>query len=81
MVKSVILSILTTVLVVFGIGFWVNGWFLQGYNWLWIAIPTLWVSYQIYLRFFKVLDILIGIAIIVAIVMLKINGVNLPFLG
>ncbi|MBR3889542.1 hypothetical protein IKJ53_03415 [bacterium] len=81
MIKSIIVSILATTAIVFGVGYWVNGWFLQGYNWLWIAIPSLWVTYQIFLRFFKVLDILIGIGIIVAIIMLKMNGFNLPFLG
>ncbi len=81
MVKSILLSILATALIIFGVGYWVNGWFLQGYNWLWIAIPSLWVCYQIFLRFFKVLDILIGIAVVVTIVMLKVNGVNLPFIG
>lgn len=81
MIKSIIVSILATTAIVFGVGYWVNGWFLQGYNWLWIAIPSLWVTYQIFLRFFKVLDILIGIGIIIAIITLKMNGVNLPFLG
>jgi hypothetical protein len=81
MIKSIILSILTSAIIVFAVGFWVNGWFLQGYNWLWLAIPSLWVSYQIYLRFFKVLDILIGLAIIIAIILLKVNGINLPFIG
>ena len=81
MIKSIIVSIIATTAIVFGVGYWVNGWFLQGYNWLWIAIPSLWVTYQIFLRFFKVLDILIGIGIIMAIVMLKTNGFNLPFLG
>lgn len=81
MIKSIIVSILATVAIVYGVGYWVNGWFLQGYNWLWIAIPSLWVTYQIFLRLFKVLDILIGIAIITAIVMLKTNGFNLPFIG
>ena len=81
MIKSIIVSILATTAIVFGVGYWVNGWFLQGYNWLWIAIPSLWVTYQIFLRFFKVLDILVGIGIIIAIITLKMNGVNLPFLG
>ena len=81
MFKSIIMSILATALIVFGVGYWVNGWFLQGYNWLWLAIPSLWVCQQIFLRFFKVVDMLIGIAVIVLIVALKMNGVNLPFIG
>lgn len=81
MIKSIIASILLTVAIVFGVGFWVNNWFLQGYNWLWVAIPSLWVSYQVFSRLFKVLDILIGIGIIVLIVALKTNGVNLPFIS
>ena len=81
MIKSIIASILLTVAIVFGVGFWVNNWFLQGYNWLWLAIPSLWVSYQVFSRLFKVLDILIGIGIIVIIVALKNHGVNLPFIS
>lgn len=81
MIKSIIASILLTVAIVFGVGFWVNNWFLQGYNWLWVAIPSLWVSYQVFSRLFKVLDILIGIGIIVLIVTLKNNGFNLPFIS
>ena len=81
MIKSIIASILLTVAIVFGVGFWVNNWFLQGYNWLWLAIPSLWVSYQVFSRLFKVLDILIGIGIIVLIVTLKNNGFNLPFIS
>jgi hypothetical protein len=78
MIKSIIFSLLATVLIVFGIGFYVNNWFLQGYNWLWIAIPSLWVSYQVFSRLFKVIDIIIGILIIAIIVILKLNGINLP---
>lgn len=80
MIKSILFSIVGTALITLGIGFWVNDWFLHGYNWLWIAIPSFWVSYQIFSRLFKVLDIIIGIGIIVLIVILNKNGISfLPF--
>lgn len=68
MLKSLLFSALVAALVVFGVGLYVNSWFLNGYNWLWLAVPSFWVGYQLFSRLFKVLDIVIGIAIIVAIV-------------
>ena len=68
MIKTVLFSAVASALVVFGVGMYVNSWFLNGYNWLWLAIPTFWVAYQIFSRLFKVLDIIIGIAIIIAII-------------
>jgi hypothetical protein len=81
MIKSFIFSALGTALIVLGIGFWVNNWFLQGYNWLWIAIPSFWVCWQVFSRLFKVLDILIGIGIIALIVILHNNGIGFPTFG
>lgn len=80
MIKSILFSALGAALITFGVGFWVNSWFLDGYNWLWLAIPSFCLSYQIFSRLFKVLDILIGIVIIAVIVVLKTNGINLPTL-
>lgn len=80
MIKSILLSIIATALITFGVGFYVNDWFLNGYNWLWLAIPSFWVSYQIFSRLFRILDIIIGIVILVVIIILKKNGINLPML-
>ncbi|MCM1266254.1 MAG: hypothetical protein NC200_08660 [Candidatus Gastranaerophilales bacterium] len=80
MIKSILFSALGAALITFGVGFYVNSWFLADYNWLWLAIPAFWLSYQIFSRLFKVLDILIGIVIIAVIVILKTNGINLPTL-
>ena len=80
MIKRILFSALGAALITFGVGFWVNGWILEGYNWLWLAIPSFWLSYQIFSRLFKVLDILIGIVIIDVIVILKTNGISFPTL-
>jgi len=78
MIKSVLFSIIAAALITLSIGFFVNNWFLNGYNWLWIAIPSVWVSYQIFSRIFRVLDIIIGIAIIALIVFLNSKGISFP---
>lgn len=80
MVRSILFSIISTALITLAVGFWVNNWFLNGYNWLWLAIPSFWVSYQVFSKLFRVLDIIIGIAIIAVIVILKVNGFNFPTL-
>lgn len=80
MIKSILFSAAGAALITFGIGFYVNNWFLSGYNWLWIAVPSFWLSYQVFSRLFKVLDIIIGVLIIAVIVILKLNGINLPSL-
>ena len=81
MIKSILFSIVGAALITLGVGFWVNNWFLQGYNWLWIAIPSLWVCYQAFSRIFRILDLVIGIGIIVLIVILHKNGVSFPSFG
>ena len=81
MIKSFLFSIVGAALITLGVGFWVNDWFLHGYNWLWLAIPSFWVSYQVFSRIFRILDIVIGIGIIVLIVILNKNGISFPTLG
>ncbi|GEM_PF-4048262 len=78
MIKSLLFSIVTTALVVLGVGNYVNGWFLHGYNWLWLAIPTFWLAYKLFSRVFKVLDMIILLVIIIAIIYLKVNGIGVP---
>lgn len=80
MIKSTLFSVISAALITLSIGFFVNNWFLHGYNWLWIAIPSLWVSYQIFSRIFRVLDIIIGIGIIVLIIFLHSKGISFPSL-
>jgi len=80
MIKSILFSAVAAALITLGVGFFVNNWFLNGYNWLWLAIPSFWVSYQVFSRLFRILDIIIGIVIIAVIVILKMNGINLPML-
>ena len=80
MIRSLLLSVGATVLVVLGIGFFVNDWFLHGYNWVWIAIPTFWVSRKIFSKLFRILDIIVGIGVIVIILILQKNGINIPSL-
>ena len=79
MIKSFLFSIVGAALITLGVGFWMNSWFLQGYNWLWLAIPSFWVCWQVFSRIFRVLDIVIGIAIICLIVYMSKNGVTLPW--
>lgn len=81
MIRSLLFSLMATVLVVLGIGFWVNNWFLQGYNWVWIAIPTFWVAMKSFSRLFKIMDIIIGILIIIIIVYISQHGCSLPCVG
>ena len=80
MIKSILFSTVGAALITLGVGFWVNDWFLQGYNWLWLALPSFWVSYQIFSRIFRILDIIIGIAIIALIIILNKNGISFPTL-
>lgn len=80
MIKSVLFSTVATALIVLGIGNYVNDWFLHGYNWLWIAIPSFWLSYKVFSRIFRVLDIVILIGIISLIVYFSCNGVSVPSL-
>ena len=75
MIKSIIFSTVATALIVIGVGNYINGWFLQGYNWLWLAIPTFWLTYKAFSRIFKVLDIVILILIIALIIYLNQHGV------
>ena len=79
MIRSFLFSIIGAALITLGVGFWMNSWFLQGYNWLWLAIPSFWVCWQVFSRIFRILDIVIGIAIICLIVFLSKNGVSLPW--
>lgn len=80
MIKSFLFSIVGAALITLGVGFWVNDWFLNGYNWLWLAIPSFWVCYQAFSRIFRVLDIIIGILIICLIVFFSKNGVSIPWI-
>ena len=77
MIRSFLFSIVGAALITLGVGFWVNGWFLQGYNWLWLLIPSFWVCWQLFSRIFRVLDIVIGILIICAIIFLSQHGLSL----
>ena len=79
MIKSFLFSTVGAALITLAVGFWVNNWFLQGYNWLWLAIPSYWVCWQVFSRIFRVLDIVIGIAIICAIVFFSQNGISFPW--
>ncbi len=78
MIRSLIFSLMATVLITLGIGFWVNNWFLQGYNWLWIALPTFWVCVKGFSRIFKMFDIILVICIIILIVYVSQHGCGLP---
>ena len=80
MIRSLIFSIVGAALITLGVGYWVNGWFLQGYNWLWLAIPSLWVCFKIFSKIFRVFDIFVGIGIIVLIVYLSQHGIGVPSL-
>lgn len=81
MIRSLLFSILSTVLITLGIGFWVNNWFLEGYNWLWIAIPAFWISVKGFAKIFRIFDVVVGIGIIVLIVYLSKNGCSIPSFG
>ena len=72
---------MATALIVLGIGFWVNNWFLQGYNWIWIAVPIYWVCMKGFSKLFKMMDLVIGILIIVLIIFISQHGCSLPSLG
>ena len=80
MIKSVLFSAVTTALIVLGIGNYVNNWFLNGYNWLWLAIPSFWLAYKLYSRIFRILDIVILTAIIIAIIYFSQHGIGVPSL-
>ena len=80
MIKSVIFSAVTAALVVLGVGNYVHGWFLQGYNWLWLAIPSFWLAYKAFSKIFKVLDIILLIAIIILIIYMNQHGIGVPSL-
>lgn len=80
MIKSFIFSITGAALLTLGIGFWINNWFLQNYNWLWIAIPSFWVCWQIFSRIFRILDIIIGLLVICAIIYFSKGGITIPWL-
>ena len=80
MIKSILFSAISAALITLGVGFYVNNWFLSGYNWLWLAVPSFWVSYQVFSRLFRILDIIIGIIIIAVIIILRKNGINFPSL-
>jgi len=79
MIRSLLFSLIATILVTIIVCVWVNTWFAHGYNWLWIAIPTFWVSKQIFSRIFRLLDIIIGIAIISVITFFSGHGITLPW--
>lgn len=81
MIRSLLFSLMGATLITLGIGFWVNNWFLHGYNWLWLAIPSFWLCYKGFSRIFKMLDIVIGIVIIIAIVYISQHGLTLPTFG
>ena len=76
MVRSLLFSIIGAALITLGVGFWVNGWFLEGYNWLWLAIPSAWVCFKLFSKIFKVFDIIILIGIIFLIVYISLHGVS-----
>lgn len=78
MIRSLLFSLMGTILIVLGIGFWVNNWFLQGYNWLWLAVPSFWVCMKGFSKLFRIFDVVVGIGIIVLIVYLSKNGLTLP---
>lgn len=78
MIRSLLFSIMGTILIVLGIGFWVNDWFLHGYNWLWLAIPSFWVCMKGFSKLFRIFDVIVGVGIIVLIVYLSKNGLTLP---
>ena len=78
MIRSILFSLMATTLIVLGIGFWVNNWFLHGYNWIWIAIPSFWVCIKGFSKLFRMFDIFVGIGIIVLIVYLSIHGCPIP---
>ena len=80
MIRSLIFSIVCTILIVFGVGYWVNGWFLQGFNWLWIAIPAFILSYKLFGRIFRILDIVVLVGIIILIICLSQHGGVIPSL-
>lgn len=78
MIKSILFSVIAAALITLSVGFFVNNWFLDGFNWVWIAVPSVWVSYQIFSRIFRILDIIIGIAIIALIIFLNSKGISFP---
>lgn len=80
MIKSILFSAISAALITLCAGFFINHWFLNDYNWLWIAVPSFWVAYQVFSRLFKILDIVIGIAIITVIIILRVKGINFPSL-
>jgi len=80
MIKSVLFSAVTAALIVLLVGNYANEWFLHGYNWLWLAIPSFWLAYKAFSRIFRILDIIILVAIIIAIIYFSQHGIGVPSL-
>ena len=80
MIRSLLFSVVGTLLIVLGVGFWVNNWFLQGYNWLWLAIPSFWLCYKGFSKIFRIMDVIILIGVIVLIIYVSQHGMDIcPF--
>lgn len=78
MIRSLLFSIIGAVLITLGVGFWLNNWFLEGFNWVWIALPSFLLCHKIFSKIFRILDIIILVGIIALIVYMSQHGVGFP---